>query len=133
MSSKQKSKGGKPVSSLSSIDQACLQNTAALAEFAAKPSVFSVFTIAEDVGVPKKSTTAEYTLKASSGGKECVVFVPRHFLTKNGKLALREMTVGARIAVVSKVVSRQVDIVSFGVSKKTTVSDVDLMVAAVLP
>lgn len=130
---KQKSKGGKPVSSSSSIDQACLQNAAALAEFAAKPSVFSVFTIAEDVGVPKKSITAEYTLKASSGGKECVVFVPRHFLTKNGKLALREMTVGARIAVVSKVVSRQVDIVSFGVTKKTTVSDVDLMVAAVLP
>jgi hypothetical protein len=130
---KQKSKGGKPVSSPSSIDQACLQNAAALAEFASKPSAFNVFTIVEDVGVSKKSSSAEYTLKVSSAGKECAVFVPRHFLTKNGKLALREMTVGARIAVVSKVVSRQVDIVSFGVSKKTTVSDVDLMVAAVLP
>lgn len=133
MSSKQKAKGGKPVSSPSSIDQACLQNAAALAEFAAKPSVFSVFTIVEDIGVPKKSTTAEYTLKVSSEGKECTVFVPRPFLTKNGKLALREMAVGARIAVVSKVVSRQVEIVSFGCTKKTMVSDVDLVVAAVLP
>ena len=132
MSSKQKIKGGKPSPGPSSIDQACLQNTAALAEFALNPSKFTVFTIAEDIGVPKKSTTSEYSLKVSSDGKECNVFVPRHFLTKNGKLALREMTVGARIAVVSKVVSRQVEIISFGCAKKEMVSDVDLVVAAVL-
>jgi hypothetical protein len=133
MSSKQKTKGGKPTLGPSSIDQACLQNASALAEFALNPSKFTAFTITEDIGVPKKSLTAEYTLKASSEGKECTVFVPRHFLSKNGKLALREMVVGARIIVVSKVVSRQIDVVSFGCAKKAMVSDIDLVVAAVLP
>jgi hypothetical protein len=99
----QKAKGGKPIAGVSSLETAIKENAAGIVAFVANPSIFSVFTVTEDVGVPKKGGT-DYVLKATSEtGWEGTVLVPRSFLTKNGKLALRGMgEVGQRLAVSQK-------------------------------
>jgi len=87
----QKAKGGKPIAGASALEAAVAQNAAGIVAFMADPRLFSVFTVTEDVGVPKKGGT-DYLLKATSEtGWEGTVLVPRSLLTKNGKLALRGM------------------------------------------
>lgn len=100
----QKAKGGKPIAGTSALDAAIKENAAGMVAFMADPRIFSVFTVTEDVGVPKKGETTDYVLKArSETGWEGTVLVPRSFLTKNGKLALRGMgEVGKRLAVSQK-------------------------------
>ena len=100
----QKAKGGKPIAGASSLETAVKENAAGIMAFMADPRPFSVFTVSEDVGVPKKGETTDYVLKArSETGWEGTVLVPRSLLTKNGKLALRAMgEVGQRIVVSEK-------------------------------
>ncbi len=106
-SHKNKQSKGKAVSS---TDAASLQNAKGVADFTINPSNFSVFKVTEDVGVPKKAMTTEYTLKGVFEGmsSEVTVFVPRSFLSNNGKLALRQMgATGARLVVSRNMVSRE--------------------------
>ena len=103
----QKMKGGKTSSGPSPMEGAMTQNLLGMAAFKANEDIFKVFTVTEDVGVPKKGMSAEYTLKGvSEGGMTVSIFVPSSFLTKNGKLAIREMgVVGRRLAVSPQMVS----------------------------
>jgi hypothetical protein len=104
----QKAKGGKPVAGASAVDAAVVKNAEGVAAFTADPRLFTVFTVTEDVGVEKKSARPEYVLKGVCEGGAVSIFVPAAFLTKNGKLALREMgVVGRRLAVSSKMVTAQ--------------------------
>ena len=99
----QKAKGGKPVAGASAADAAAVKNAEGVAVFTADPRLFTVFTVTEDVGVPKKGARQEYVLKGvcEGYGGAMSVIVPSAFLTKNGKLALREMGVVGRRLVVS--------------------------------
>jgi hypothetical protein len=100
----QKAKGGKPIAGASALEAAVAQNAAGIVAFMADPRLFSVFTVTEDVGVPKKGETTDYVLKATAEtGWQGTVLVPRWLLTKNGKLALRGMgVVGTKLACVQK-------------------------------
>jgi hypothetical protein len=99
----QKAKGGKPVAGASALEAAIKENAAGMVAFMADPRIFSVFTVTEDVGVPKKGETTDYVLKVTSeGGWEGTVLVPRSLLTKNGKLALRGMGVAGTKVVCSQ-------------------------------
>lgn len=104
MNKGQKGKGGKPIAGASVVDIAIAKNAEGVSVFAKDPRLFTVFIVSEDVGVVKKSLRQEYVLKGvfEGYGSTMSVFVPSTFLTKNGKLALREMgVVGRRLAVSS--------------------------------
>jgi hypothetical protein len=55
----QKAKGGKPIAGASALEAAVAQNAAGIVAFMADPRLFSVFTVTEDVGVPKKGETPD--------------------------------------------------------------------------
>lgn len=134
----QKAKGGKPIAGASALEAAVKENAAGVKAFTANPLAFSVFTVKEDVGVPKKGEKTDYLLKVvSETGCECTVLVPRSFLTKNGKLALREMgKVGRRLAVSQKRLeverTRWSGHLSGGCMVTGTVIETDLVVVAAL-
>jgi hypothetical protein len=131
----QKGKGGKPIAGASASEVAFAKNAEAVAAFTANPRIFAVFTVTEDVGVSKKSPRPEYILKGVFEGKEGAVsvFVPSAFITKNGKLALREMgMVGRRLAVCQKTTATERTQLSGGCMAKGTVMETDYIVAAVL-
>lgn len=135
----QKAKGGKPVVGAAAAEGAAVKNAEGVAAFMADPRLFSVFTVMEDVGVPK-GARQDYVLKGIvEGGGVCSVFVPAAFLTKNGKLALREMgVVGRRLAVSSKVVTVQrttwrAKMGGGGCMMTGPVSETDHVVSAILP
>jgi hypothetical protein len=135
-----KTKGGKPVVGASAVDAAAVKNAEGVAAFMADPRLFSVFTVMEDVGVSKKEARQDYVLKGIvEGGGVCSVFVPAAFLTKNGKLALRDMgVVGRRLAVSSKMVTVQrttwrAKMGGGGCMMTGPVTEMDHIVSALLP
>lgn len=134
----QKAKGGKPIAGVSSLETAVKENAAGLVAFMADPRPFSVFTVTENVGVPKKGETTDYVLKATSEtGWQGTVLVPRCFLTKNGKLALHGMgEVGTRLAVSQKRVAvertRMNANMGSGCMTKGTVIETEFVVVAAL-
>ena len=137
----QKAKGGKPIAGASSLDAAILENASALSDYSENPKGYAVFIVGEDVGLSKKSTTAEYIIKGmfDGGNVEHSAFVPRSLLSKNGKLAIRMMGVkGARLLIKLKSVTRLRDVwhghVSGGGCMATVnVMNTEYVVSAVLP
>lgn len=136
----QKAKGGKPISGASSVDAAILENSAAISEYTENPKGYSVFIVGEDVGISKKSSTAEYVIKGvfDGGNVEHSAFVPRSLLSKNGKLAIRTMGLkGARLLIKLKGVTRLRDTwhghVGGGCMATVNISTTEYVVSAVLP
>ena len=144
MSSKNKSqkmKGGKPTAGAAAVDVANAAATEAMAEYAADPSAFLLFTVVEDLGVPKKGHS-DYLLKVvRSDGKGVAVdaIVRRELLTKSGKLALPTMgSAGAQLLIKTKTVTRQrMGLCSLGgagrgIEAMRTVSEMDYLIYAVV-
>jgi len=87
---------------------AAATQAATLAEYQASPDSFMVFTVTENIGVPKKGVT-DYLLKGRplAGGREMDMLVRTSLLRKSNKLAIRGMgDLGAHVLVKAHMVSR---------------------------
>ena len=136
-----KGKGGKPMAGVAAADAASIATAAALAEYSAEPAAYTLFTLVEDMGIPKKGQT-DYLLKVvRSDGKGVAVeaIVPRTLLSKSGKLALPSMgAAGTQLLIKTKTVVRQrmglcsLGGVGRGIEAMRAVSEMDYIVYAAL-
>jgi hypothetical protein len=131
-----KTKGGKPASGASSVDSAAAAVAAGLVRYQAQPEAYDLFIVEEDEGIPKKGVS-DYLLKAvsvSHGGAAHDVIVPKDYLSKNGKLAVKEMGVkGARVAIATRLVKKERLSTIDGVTKVRPFMETEHVVVAVLP
>ena len=127
-------KGGKPASGASSVDSATAAVAAGLVRYHKMPEAFDLFLVEEDVGVPKKGS--DYILKAVSvahGGHAHDIIVPKDYLSKSGKLAVKEMGAkGARLAVATRLVQREKLTTIDGVTKMRPMMETEHTVVALV-
>jgi len=133
-------KGGKAVAGAAAADTASMACAAALAEYATSPESFVVFTLVENVGVPKKGVS-DYLMKimrADGKGFAVDAIVPRPLLTKSSKLAIPSMgAVGTKLLIKMKTVKRErmtwcPNGRSGGVEMMQSVIETDYIVSAIL-
>ena len=131
-----KTKSGKPLQGSSSLDAAPVALAEGLASYQQHPEVYSVYTVQEVVGVPKKGAITDFMLKTSSPDTHTLidVIVPKVFLSKSDKLVVREMGVkGAKIAVRQSRAQRERLLSVNGVSCLRSVIETDYIFVALLP
>ena len=108
--------------------------TAGLNAYMANPQNFYIYTVTEDIGVPKKSKSTDYVIKASYGSSSQDIIIPRKLLSKNGKLVIREMGLpGTKVVVQTKAVTRMMPSVMNGVQTMRACTDVDFVFIAIAP
>jgi hypothetical protein len=122
--------------SVSSLDAATSAVAEGLLKYQANPEMYEVYFVQEAVGVPKKGSVTDFMIKAtlSTAALTVDIVVPKSFLTKNGKLAVKEMGVkGAKIAARQQITKRERTVVSNGVRMTKLFAETDFVLVALLP
>lgn len=123
--------------SVSSVDAATSAVAEGLLKYQANPQLYEVYFVQEAIGVPKKSSVTDFMIKATLSTSTTPVtvdiIVPKTFLTKNGKLAVKEMGVkGAKIAARQQMSTRERTVVINGVRMTKMFAETDFVLVALL-